>query len=195
MLYASYATLFIYTVLHLVVIYPVYQTVTDFVTFTDYITTNEARDIGIRTVILSMFVLAINFNVRISEKLNEERKYEIANRRGLEQDFILIIKDLFSSIEIFQANNLYLDQFSTYRSVQMIRKLAGLIGKRIQELESITTFAKVHIDQKDVLTLLDYESITTLTSKRLCGDRTTNHHWSQHPETDSDSSVRRRLGS
>jgi hypothetical protein len=165
MLYASYATLFIYTVLHLVVIYPVYQTVTDFVSFTDYITTNEARDIGIRTVILSMFVLAINFNVRISEKLNEERKYEISNRRGLEQDFILIIKDLFSSIEIFQANNLYLDQFSTYRSVQMIRKLAGLIGKRIQELESVTTFAKVHIDQKDVLTLLDYESITTLTPR------------------------------
>ena len=162
MLYASYATMFVYTVLHLVVIYPVYQTVTDFVSFTDYLVTNEARDIGIRTVILLMFVLAINFNVRISEKLNEERKYEISNRRGLEKDFIQIIKDLFSSIEIFQANNLYLDQFSTYRSVQMIRKLAGLIGKRIQELEAITTFAKIHIDQKDVLTLLDYESIQTL---------------------------------
>jgi len=162
MLYASYATMFVYTVLHLVVIYPVYQTVTDFVSFTDYLVTNEARDIGIRTVILLMFVLAINFNVRISEKLNEERKYEISNRRGLEKDFIQIIKDLFSSIEIFQANNLYLDQFSTYRSVQMIRKLAGLIGKRIQELDAITTFAKIHIDQKDVLTLLDYESIQTL---------------------------------
>jgi response regulator RpfG family c-di-GMP phosphodiesterase len=162
MLYASYATMFVYTVLHLVVIYPVYQTVTDFVSFTDYLVTNEARDIGIRTIILLMFVLAINFNVRISEKLNEERKYEISNRRGLEKDFIQIIKDLFSSIEIFQANNLYLDQFSTYRSVQMIRKLAGLIGKRIQELEAITTFAKIHIDQKDVLTLLDYESIQTL---------------------------------
>ena len=164
-LYASYATLFIYTALHLIVIYPVYETVTDLVSFTEFITTNQARDIFIRTIVLLIFILALNFNVRISEKLNEERKNEIANRRGLEQEFIQIVKDLFASIEVFQSTNLYLDKFTTYRSVQMIRKLAGLVGRRIQDLEKITTFAKIHIDNKDVLSLLDYQSIKTLSMK------------------------------
>ena len=47
----------------------------------------------------------------------------------------------------------------------MIRKLAGLVGRRIQDLEKITTFAKIHIDNKDVLSLLDYQSIKTLSMK------------------------------
>jgi hypothetical protein len=164
-LYASYATFFIYTALHLIVIYPVYETVTDLVSLTEFIFTNQARDIIIRTIVLLIFILALNFNVRISEKLNEERKSEIANRRGLEQEFIQIVKDLFASIDVFQSTNLYLDKFTTYRSVQMIRKLAGVVGRRIQDLESITTFAKIHIDNKDVLTLLDYQSVTSLSMK------------------------------
>ncbi len=165
MKHISYITLFLYTVLHTVVIYPTYEIVSDLPSFLVFTQMSEFRDIMIRTVVLVIFILAINFNVRVSEKLNDERKRELVSRRLLERDFLVVVEDIFNGIEVFNSSNMYKDKFTTYRSAQLVRKLAGLLKLNIQEAEEISDFAKIHIDKRDYLTLMDFKHVKVLSQK------------------------------
>lgn len=165
MRHISYITLFLYTVLHTVVIYPTYKYVSNFESFLEYTRTTEFRDISIRTVVLVIFLLAINFNVKISEKLNDERKRELTSRRHLEKDFLVVVEDIFNGIEVFNSSNMYKDKFTTYRSAQLVRKLAGLLKIQMDEVENYTDFAKIHIDKRDFLTLMDFKHVKVLSQR------------------------------
>lgn len=165
MKHISLITLFLYTVLHTVVIYPLYKEITTFQSFVDYSKSAEFRDIMIRTVVLVIFILAINFNVKISEKMNDERKKELFSRRNLEKDFLVVVEDIFNGIEVFNAANIYKDKFTTYRCSQLVRKLAGLLQLNVTEAEEIADFAKVHIDKRELLTLMDFKHVKVLSQR------------------------------
>ena len=165
MRHISYVTLFLYTVLHTVVIYPLYSKVTNLNTFMEFSKTAEFRDIMIRTVVLVIFLLAINFNVKISEKMNDERKKELFSRRDLEKDFLVVVEDIFNGIEVFNSSNIYKDKFTTYRCSQLVRKLAGLLQLNVGESENIASFSKVHIDKREFLTLMDFKHVKVLSQR------------------------------
>lgn len=165
MRHISYITIFLYTVLHTVVIYPTYQIVRDMSSFLEFTQTNAARDIGIRTVVLIIFLLAVNINVKISEKMNDERKKELYSRRNLEKDFLVVVEDIFNGIEVFNSSNMYKDKFTTYRSAQLVRKLAGLLQIHVNDVESMADFAKIHIDKREYLTLMDFKHVKVLSQK------------------------------
>ncbi len=165
MRHISYITLFLYTVIHTVIIYPTYKYISSASTFLEYSQSAEFRDISIRTVVLVIFLLAINFNVKISEKLNDERKKELVSRRHLEKDFLVVVEDIFNGIEVFNSSNMYKDKFTTYRSAQLVRKLAGLLKLHIDEVEGYADFAKIHIDKRDFLTLMDFKHVKVLSQR------------------------------
>jgi len=165
MKHISYLTLFIYTIMHFAVIYPTYTYLIDIRSFVEFTDTPEFRDICIRTLVLVLFLLALNFNVRISEKMHEERKRELSQRRALEKDFMRVVEDIFDSVGIFNTANLYKDKFNSYRVAQIARKLAGLLKMNQNQIEEVFDFSKVHIDRRDYLTLMDYKYIKVLSEK------------------------------
>ncbi|XMB66838.1 hypothetical protein RI065_11205 [Mycoplasmatota bacterium zrk1] len=157
MKHISYLTLFIYTIINFVVIYPTYEKLEDVADLINYSETVEFRDILIRTIVLTLFLLALNFNVKIAAKMHDERKKELASRRSLEKDFLKVVDDTFDSVEIFNGANLYKDKFNSYRCAQLSRKLAGVLKLSIDECNKTFDFAKVHIDKRDYLTLMDFK--------------------------------------
>ncbi|XMB85688.1 hypothetical protein RJG79_09775 [Mycoplasmatota bacterium WC44] len=165
MKHISYLTLFLYTVIHFTVIYPTYTMLVDTTQLAEFIQLPEFRDIMIRTMVLVLFLLALNFNVRISEKMNDERKKELNSRRLLEKDFLKVVDDVFDGIEIFNSSNLYKDKFNTYRCAQLSRKLGGLIKLNLDECNEVFDFCKIHIDKREYLTLLDFKYAKVLNQK------------------------------
>lgn len=161
----SYITFFAYSVIHFLVIYPTYKYITSFDTFMIFANSPEFRDIMMRTSVLFIFILAVNFNVKIQVKLNDERKKELQSRRSLEKDFLKVVDDVFTGIEIFNSSNMYKDKFSTYRCTQLVGKLSGLLQLSLTEIDKIVEFSKIHIDKTNLLTLLDYQNANVLSEK------------------------------
>ncbi|HPJ23767.1 MAG TPA: hypothetical protein PK113_02535, partial [Bacillota bacterium] len=91
-------TFVVMTIIHLVILYPVYQYAADFITLWDYIKGPILTDIFLRTLVLAVFMIAIYSNAYISEDMNNKRKEELIKRRAMEKDFKAVVSDVFDVI-------------------------------------------------------------------------------------------------
>jgi len=148
------------TIIHLVVMYPVYQYATDFITLWNYVKGPILTDIFLRTLVLAVFMIALYSNAKISEDMNSKRKEELVKRRAMEKDFKTVVSDVFDVISVYkQRGDEVLEknqEDSARRVAEMAAKLGNFLGYSSKLCEELFDFSTIHIDKKDFLTLDDY---------------------------------------
>lgn len=162
-------TFVVMTIIHLVILYPVYQYATDFITLWDYIKGPILTDIFLRTLVLAVFMIAIYSNAYISEDMNNKRKEELIKRRAMEKDFKAVVSDVFDVISVYkQRGDEQLEknqEESARRVAEMAAKLGNFLGYSSKLCEELFNFSTIHIDKRDLLSLDDYDDKERLEEK------------------------------
>ena len=149
------------TVIHLIVLYPVYEYATDFITLWNYIKGPILTDIFLRTLVMAVFMIALYSNAKISEDMNNKRKEELVKRRAMEKDFKAVVSDVFDVIGVYRQRGD--EQFeknqeaAARRVAEMSGKLGNFLGYSSKLCQELYDFSTIHIDKKDLLSLEDYE--------------------------------------
>ncbi|MCK4551599.1 MAG: hypothetical protein KAU02_01685 [Tenericutes bacterium] len=157
------------TIIHLVVLYPVYEYANNFITLWDYVKGPILTDIFLRTLVVAVFMIALYSNAKISEDMNNKRKEELIKRRAMEKDFKAVVSDVFDVIsvyrqrgdETFEKNQ----ETSTRRVAEMAGKLGNFLGYSSKLCQELYDFSTIHIDKKDLLSLDDYNKKDRLDEK------------------------------
>ncbi len=148
------------TIIHLVVLYPVYLYATDFITLWAYIKGPILTDIFLRTLVLAVFMIALYSNAKISEDMNLKRKEELIKRRAMEKDFKAVVSDVFDVIGVYKQRGDELleknQEASSRRVAEMAAKLGNFLGYSSKLCQELFDFSTIHIDKKDFLTIDDY---------------------------------------
>jgi len=157
------------TIIHLVVLYPLYDYATNFVSLWDYIKGPILTDIFLRTLVLAVFMIALYSNAKISEDLNNKRKEELIKRRAMEKDFKTVVSDVFDVIGVYKQRGDDVveknQEESTRRVAEMAAKLGNFLGYSSKLCQELFDFSTIHIDKKDLLTLEDYDDKEVLDEK------------------------------
>ncbi len=157
------------TIIHLVVLYPVYIYATDFITLWDYIKGPILTDIFLRTLVLAVFMIALYSNAKISEDLNNKRKEELIKRRAMEKDFKAVVSDVFDVISVYkQRGDEKVEENqekSARRIAEMASKLGNYLGYSSKLCQELFEFSTIHIDKKNLLNLDEYNQKEVLDEK------------------------------
>ncbi|MBN2541000.1 MAG: hypothetical protein JXB08_05680 [Bacilli bacterium] len=157
------------TVIHLVVLYPLYQYATNFIILWGYIKGPILTDIFLRTLILAVFMIALYSNAKISEDMNNKRKEELIKRRAMEKDFKSVVSDVFDVIGVYKERGDEVveknQENSSRRVAEMAAKLGNFLGYSSKLCQELFDFSTIHIDKKDLLTLEDYDDKEQLDEK------------------------------
>lgn len=149
------------TIIHLVVLYPVYEYATDFITLWSYVQGPVLTDIFLRTLVLAVFMIALYSNAKISEDMNNKRKEELIKRRAMEKDFKAVVSDVFDVIGVYKQRGddiLEKNQEESARRVaEMAGKLGNFLGYSSKLCQELYDFSTIQIDKKDLLTIEDYD--------------------------------------
>jgi len=150
------------TIIHVVVMYPIYNYANDFMTLWNYINGPILTDIVLRTLVLAVFMIGLYSTVKISEDINVKRKQELVKRRKMEKDFKDVVSDVFDVISVYKqrgediAEKHYAD--SARRIAKMAGELAGFLGYSSKLCQEIYEFSTIHIDKRDTLNIDEYDS-------------------------------------
>ncbi len=149
------------TIIHLVVLYPVYEYASNFITLWNYIKGPILTDIFLRTLVLAVFMIGLYSNAKISEDLNNKRKEELIKRRAMEKDFKAVVSDVFDVISVYKQRGdeqLEKNQEDAARRVaEMSGKLGHFLGYSSKLCQELFDFSTIHIDKQDLLTLQGYD--------------------------------------
>lgn len=148
------------TILHFTITYPILES--DMATnmlqfFKTFFTSNEFKDILIRTILLGLFMLVLYINVAMVNYMQDERKKELTKRRQVQEDFTNVVTKIFDvtlnskDLSIEDKNNIEILAI-------MARKLASLLGLKPEECENIYNFTKIHTDKKIDFNAYRYEN-------------------------------------
>lgn len=149
------------TIIHVVVMYPIYNYANDFAQLWNYINGPILTDIILRTLILAVFMIGLYSTVKISEDINVKRKQELVKRRKMEKDFKDVVADVFEVIAVYKqrgediAEQNYAD--SAKRIAKMAGELGGFLGYSSKLCQEIYEFSTIHIDKRDVLNVDEYD--------------------------------------
>lgn len=149
------------TIIHLIVLYPVYKYASDFITLWNYIKGPILTDIFLRTLVLSVFMIALYSNTKISEQLNNKRKEELIKRRAMEKDFKGVVSDVFDVISVYKQRGD--EEFekrqedAARRVAEMAGKLGNFLGYSSKLCQELYDFSTIHVDKKNLLTIDDYD--------------------------------------
>lgn len=161
MLKNVFAWLFILvTILHFTITYPILQS--DMATnvlqfFKTFFTSNEFKDILIRSILLGLFMLVLYINVAMVNYMQDERKKELSKRRQVQEDFTNVVTKIFdvtlnsTDLSIEEKNNIEI-------LAVMAKKLASLLGLKPDECEKIYNFTRIHTDKKIDFNEYNYEN-------------------------------------
>jgi HD-GYP domain-containing protein (c-di-GMP phosphodiesterase class II) len=150
------------TIIHVVVMYPIYNHANDFAELWGYINGPILTDIVLRTLILAVFMIGLYSTVKISEDINVKRKQELVKRRKMEKDFKDVVADVFEVIAVYKqrgediAEKNYAD--SAKRVAKMAGELGGFLGYSSKLCQEIFEFSTIHIDKRDVLNVDEYDN-------------------------------------
>lgn len=144
------AMLITVTILHFAFTYNIVdwaknETMLDF--FPKFLSSNEAKDILLRTLILIMFLIVAYLFVLMTNYMQDERKKELVMRRKTQDEFSSIIVDIFSSIAKIEPKS-YIEAGYTRISAVMAKKLAFLYNLTEEEQNEIYDFSLILIDQE-----------------------------------------------
>ncbi len=112
-----------------------------------FFTSEEFKDIVVRTLLLTAFLLVLYSVVYLSSRLQEQRKNELIKRQNVQKDFTKVVTDMF---DITLNGN----EIPEYEHIQgpllekMCVKLASVLGFTPDETEEIRYFSTIHLHAK-----------------------------------------------
>ncbi|MCF7923894.1 MAG: hypothetical protein K9L64_02160 [Candidatus Izimaplasma sp.] len=150
------------TIIHVVIMYPIYEHAGDFVELWNYIKGPILTDIFLRTLILAVFMIGLYSTVKISEDINKKRKQELVKRRAMEKDFKAVVSDVFDVISVYKQRGEDLVEKEFANSAKRVAKLAGELGSYLgyssKLCQEIYEFSTIHIDKRDILNVDEYNN-------------------------------------
>lgn len=138
------------TILHFTITYPILESdmATNVLQFVKtFFTSNEFKDILIRTILLGLFMLVLYVNVAMANYMQDERKKELTKRRQVQEDFTNVVTKIFDVT--LNSKDLSLEDKNNAEILAiMAKKLASLLGLKPDECEKIYNYTKIHTDKK-----------------------------------------------
>jgi len=149
------------TIIHVVVMYPIYLHANDFVELWDYVKGAIITDLLLRTLVLAIFMIGLYSTVKISEDINIKRKQELVKRRKMEKDFKDVVSDVFDVISVYKQRGEDLAERHYAESAKRVAKLAGelggFLGYSSKLCQEIYDFSTIHIDKRELLNVDEYD--------------------------------------
>ena len=149
------------TIIHVVVMYPIYLHANDFVELWDYVKGAIITDLLLRTLVLAIFMIGLYSTVKISEDINIKRKQELVKRRKMEKDFKDVVSDVFDVISVYKQRGEDLAERHYAESAKRVAKLAGelggFLGYSSKLCQEIHDFSTIHIDKRELLNVDEYD--------------------------------------
>jgi len=150
------------TLVHVLVLYPLFTYASDITTLWNYIRGPILSDIVLRTIVLAVFMIALYSTAKISEDMNAKRKEELIKRRSMEKDFKSVVNDVFDVISVYKQrsedNEEKRQEKVSRRVAELAGKLGNFLGYSPKLCKEIFDFSTIHIDQKGLLSLADYDN-------------------------------------
>ena len=138
------------TILHFTVTYPIMsdEMAMDIMKFfKTFFTSNEFKDIILRTVLLILFMLVLYISVAMVNYMQEERKKELIKRREIQEDFTNVVTKIFDvTLNSTQMSDEDINNVNIL--AVMSQKLSSLLGLKPDECEEIYQFSRIHIDKR-----------------------------------------------
>jgi hypothetical protein len=155
------------TVLHIIVLYPLYEyggiiDLKDFLFIDNY---NVTIDIILRTILLIVFFIALYSSVTIGEMMNNKRKEELVKRRELEIDFKAVVGDVFDVIGVFNSSTINQNIEDVHRIAELGSRLASVLGLSSNVCTEIYEYSVIHIEKVSNLSILEYEDTEVLNER------------------------------
>lgn len=119
-----------------------------------FFTSNEFKDILLRTFILLIFMLVLYVSVSVSDTLAEERKKELVKRQEVEKNYTDVVLDLFKlTLDNRPKTNKEISEGILLG--QMSHKLALLLGYSLAEACELREYSQIHLISKVDLNIDD----------------------------------------
>lgn len=159
-------TILMMTIIHVTILYPVYNYAADITTLWAYLKGPIITDIILRTLVLAVFMIALYSSSKIAEDLNNKRKEELVKRRAMEKDFKSVVQDVFDVISVYKNRGEENHEKVLYQAARRVAEMSGKLGNFLgyspKLCQEIYDFSTIHFDKKDVLNLTGYEDKETL---------------------------------
>lgn len=148
------------TILHFTVTYnliteDIAKDVTMF--FKIFFTSDQFKDILLRTILLAMFMLVLYISVTMANYMQDERRKELTKRRQVQEDFTKVITEIFE-VSLNKKNVTQSDIEETEILATMSMKLSSLLGNSPDVTNSIYEFAKIYIEKNVSFNVDDYSN-------------------------------------
>jgi hypothetical protein len=154
-------TLLFMTIIHVTVLYPIHTVANDIFAIWNYIKGPVLVDIGLRTLVLAVFMIALYSTAKISEDMNFKRKEELIKRRAMEKDFKAVVSDVFDVIGVYkrrgEAEQMAQEEKSAGRIAELASRLGNYLGFSPKLCKEIFDFSKIHVDKENLLSLTEYD--------------------------------------
>lgn len=156
------------TIIHMFIMYPLLEHASSIVELYEYLTitnNNVLIDIGLRTLLLIVFYIALYSSVSIGEMMNNRRKVELIKRRDMEKDFKAVVGDVFDVIGVFNSNTINQSKEDAHRVAELASRLASVLGLSANVCTEIYEYSVIHIDKVNDLSILEYETKDVLNER------------------------------
>ncbi len=170
--------LILMTIIHITVLYPLYQVASTLKELFDYIFVLHPQiisDIILRTLVLVIIMIALYATTSISEKINRKRKEELLKRRNMEKDFKIVVSDVFDVIKVYNDKGDNMQQkVASLRIARMSQKLAQILNYSPKICKEIYDYSIVHYDKLEYLNISEFddEEILDESDFKLIRDKT-----------------------
>ena len=141
--------LILITILHFTVTYSLISDdmATDVtIFFKTFFTSDAFKDILLRTILLSMFMLVLYISVSMANYMQDERRKELSKRRKVQEDFTKVITEIFD-VSLNKTNITQADREEAEILATMSKKLSSLLGNSPDISNEIYNFAKIYIEK------------------------------------------------
>jgi response regulator RpfG family c-di-GMP phosphodiesterase len=154
-------TILAMTIIHVTVLYPVYTVASDIVAIWNYVKGPVLVDIGLRTLVLAVFMIALYSTAKITEDMNAKRKEELLKRRSMEKDFKAVVSDVFDVIAVYRRHSdleqVQQEEKAVSRIAEIASRLGNYLGFSPKLCKEIFDFSTIHVDKKNLLSLSEYD--------------------------------------
>ncbi len=118
---------------------------------------NIAIDILLRTIVLALFFVALYLSVSITSYIEGERIKERSQRMKVESNFVDVVNSVFTAVKVYNSSteDVIKEALSAKRIAGVTKVLSKAMNYSDSDIETIVSFAKVHIDMMHILSIED----------------------------------------
>lgn len=113
-----------------------------------FIGTDAFGDLILRTLVFTLFYLVVYVIVSIGQYMQEERKIELIKRRQVQNDFSIIVGNLFKAVFIKEYLNI--NKEGVYQVQKVTEKIAHFIGMNSGDIGNLSDFSVIQLKIDEV---------------------------------------------